>query len=177
MASGKTYRSGFPHTPPIRQCFPSWPYLYLSVQSGLDPECTENRCFPTPGGAKTEPSPKAQRSDSPRLSSLSVLALSAYAYQEALPLLLALLGMLDFVLSFGSHASDVPHSSCPARPVDEEEASKRRNASPASIRSRVVQSWWPGPRISKIGRRHPRHVRQIRRSLFIKGGSRAECRF
>ncbi len=88
MACRITYLSGFPLTPPIRQCFPSWPDLFCQ-SNPVSIRSVQNRCFPTPGSAKTEPKLKAQRSDLPRLSSLSVLALSAYAYQEALPLLLA----------------------------------------------------------------------------------------
>src|SRR6185312_4762444 len=81
----KTLGPGFPHSPPIRHRFPSTAQWSFWDRSGSDPECAENTCFPLSGcvsiGREND-----QNARSTWVSGGPVPILSAYAYQEAVPL-------------------------------------------------------------------------------------------
>jgi len=92
----KTLRRGFPRTPPIRHCFSFKVYRGFSVQSGLDLECAEYTCFPL-SDCVSITEENGQNTCSAWVWDRPVRALSAYAYQEALPLVGATLEWVDWL--------------------------------------------------------------------------------
>jgi len=84
----KTLRRGFPRTPAIRHCFSFKVCWGFSAQSGFDLECAEFTCFPS-ADCVSIAEENGQNACSAWVWDRPVRALSAYAYQEALPLVRA----------------------------------------------------------------------------------------